>query len=72
MTDHNQIVALAARIAQANDEARTLRRLAAPMFVRFSNSSLAVDYARRASSIDDDICQLCVEMRLLCREGERS
>ena len=61
--DHHQIVALAVMIAKKDNQAAHLREAAS-----YATKPLPKqDYEREASSLDDDICQLCIEMQRLCR-----
>jgi hypothetical protein len=72
MTDHNQIVELAKRIAEWDQKARSWRMRAASLRSEkgLNSDADAEIFEREASSIDDDICQLCVEMKLLCGSSD--
>ena len=61
--DHETIVKLALRIASAIDQGNHRRYVAS----RLSKPSpMAEQFERAASSLDDDVCQLCVEMQRAC------
>lgn len=59
-----QIVALSVRIAEHAALAASYRVIAAGMD---KGSVARQDQEQMASSVDSDICQLCVEMNQLCR-----
>jgi hypothetical protein len=68
MTDHIMIVELARQISELDQKARSWRMRARDLRnEKFLTSQTDAEiFEREASSVDDDICQLCVEMRRLC------
>jgi hypothetical protein len=62
--DHAIIVKLALRIANATEQARLSRATASRLDYP---SAQGAAFEQWASSLDSDVCQLCIEMQRACR-----
>jgi hypothetical protein len=62
--NHAVIVKLALRIANATEQARLSRATASRMDYPSAQSKAFESWA---SSLDSDVCQLCIEMQRACR-----
>ena len=61
--DHETIVKLALRIASAVEQAKMSRASASRLSYP---SQMSIEFEKWASSLDSDVCQLCIEMQRAC------